>query len=389
MALALADLLRRHWPEFRRQYRKHLCAAHHRAVRSVLACRTPALGGRLYRCGGCGKSHFAYHSCNHRSCPGCGARGQQEWTARQEARLLPGVPYFMVTFTVPDQLRALCRARPRELYDLLLRESAAALQDVAATKLGGARLGFTSVLHTWGRQMGHHPHVHCIVPAVALDPSKRKLVQPADDAFLVHFRPLAQRFRNRVRGAIREHHPDIHQTLSTDQRRALSGATTWNVQLQSAGDGKTAVRYLARYVGRSAFSAKRLLGYDPDGKVRLAWTSSQTGERGVLHLRPHEFIRRWLTHVLPKGFARIRHYGFHSGAAKKSRTLVRVLLGASLNEPPPRFPEPEPFTCQHCGGALHYQRDIARIHPARGPPPRTHLQHGRPAAAETPGDKHS
>ncbi len=386
MALALADLLGEHWPEFRRSHRKHLCAAHHRAVRSVLACRTPALGGRLYRCGSCAKSHFAYHSCNHRSCPQCGARGQQEWTARQEARLLP-VPYFMVTFTVPDRLRPLCRAHPRELYGLLLRESAAALQDVAATKLGGARLGFTSVLHTWGRQMGHHPHVHCIVPAVAFDAANRKLVHPKGDAFLVHFRPLAGRFRNRVRGAIREHHPDIHQALSADQRRALSAATTWNVGLQSAGDGKTAVRYLARYVGRSAFSAGRLLGYDPDGKVRLAWTSSKTGERGVLHLGPHEFIRRWLTHVLPKGFARIRHYGFHSSAAGNSRTLVRVLLGASINEPPPRSPEQEPFTCGHCGGALHYQRDIPRINPARGPPPPNHLEHQHPSASNAPGNE--
>jgi len=383
VALALADLLLEHWTPFRRRHREHLCAAHHRAARSALACRTPALGGRLYRCGGCAKSHFAYHSCNHRSCPGCGARGQQEWTAKQEARLLP-VPYFMVTFTIPEQLRPLCRAHPRALYDLLLRESAAALQDVAATKLKGARLGFTSVLHTWGRQMQHHPHVHCIVPAVALDPSKGKLFHPKGDAFLVHFRPLAQRFRNRMRNAIREQHPDIHQTLTASQRRALSGTTTWNVQLQSAGNGKSAMRYLARYVQRSAFSAKRLLGYDAGGNVLLAWTSSDTGKRGVLHLHPHEFIRRWLTHVLPKGFARIRHYGFHSSAAGKSRTLVRVLLGASFNEPPPRLPEPEPFTCQHCGGPLHYLRDIPRIHPARGPPPRPHIQHRRHHTAKTP-----
>lgn len=367
----LADILRDHWPDYLRDHRAKLCTAHHRAVRSVLSCRTPALGGRLYRCGGCSKNHYAYHSCNHRNCPQCGARDQQEWTAKQEARLLP-VPYFLITFTIPEQLRTLCLRHPKELYDLILRESADALKDVIATKsktpASELRCGFTSVLHTWGRQMQHHPHVHSIVPAIALNTRTRQLIAPANDQFLVHFKPLAQRFRNRVRNALKEHHPEIHNALTADQRRALSKTTTWNVKLQPAGSGQSAVRYLARYVQRSAFSAKRLIGYDAKGNVLLAWTSSQTGKRGVLHLHPHEFIRRWLIHVLPKGFTRVRHYGFHSSAAKKSRTLVRVLLGASLNEPLPKLPEATPFTCEHCGGELVFQRQIARFLPSRGPP---------------------
>lgn len=367
MALPLAELLREHWPHFQRSHRRHLCAAHYRAVRSVLACRTPMLGGRLHACSSCGKHHFAYHSCNHRSCPQCGALDQQLWTAKQEARLLP-VPYFLVTFTIPEPLRALCKAHPSELYDLLLRESAAALQDLAQTKLKGAQLGFTSVLHTWGRQMQHHPHVHCIVPSIALNTQERHLVRPHGDGFLLHFRPLAQRFRNRLRLALQQRHPAIHQTLNAAQRRAFSTATTWNVQLQPAGNGQSALRYLARYVHQSAFKAKRLLGYDAKGNVRLAWTSSSTGKRAVLHLHPHEFIRRWCLHVLPKAFTRVRHYGFQSSAAKKTRTLLRTLLGASLNEPLPVLPEPEPFACPHCGGELRFQRPLPRLSLARGPP---------------------
>lgn len=372
MPLTLAEVLREHWSDFQRKHRKHLCATHYRAVRSVLACRTPVLGGRLYRCKGCAKNHYAYHSCNHRSCPQCGARDQQQWSAKQEARLLP-VPYFLITFTIPEQLRPLCKAHPKQLYDLLLRESAAALTDVVSTKFktADARLGITTVLHTWGRQIQHHPHVHSIVPAVALDAKKRRLLRPKDTDFLVHFRPLAARYRNRVRLAIKQQHPDIYGTLSADQHRALSPSTTWNVQLQPAGNGATAVRYLARYLQRSAFTAKRLLGYDAKGNIKLQWTESTTGKRGVLHLHPHEFIRRWLLHVLPKGFARVRHYGFHSSAAGKTRTLVRVLLGASINEPPPIVPEAKPFTCDHCGSKLIYQRDIARLHPHRGPPGKT------------------
>jgi len=158
-----------------------LCKAHYRAVRSVLTCRTPAMGGRLYRCQNtaCGRPHFAYHSCNHRNCPRCGARDQQLWTAKQEAALLP-VSYFLITFTIPSELRSLCLQYPKELYDRLLKESAGALTDVVASKLKSpsARLGLTSVLHTWGRQMQHHPHVHIIMPAVAFDEKENKLIYP-------------------------------------------------------------------------------------------------------------------------------------------------------------------------------------------------------------------
>jgi hypothetical protein len=366
VAIDLAELLERHWADYARDHRQQLDAAHYRAVRCVLACRTPAMGGRVHRCGGCRRHHYAYHSCNHRSCPKCGARDQQEWTARQEARLLP-VPYFMVTFTLPVELRPLCLARPEVLYDLMLRESAAALQDVIATKHGGARGGFTSVLHTWGRQVQHHPHVHVIVPAVALHPVTGRLVRPAKDDFLVHFRPLAARFRSRLHDSLKNDHPDIYQQLTAAQRRTLSPAKTWNVQFQPVGQGKTALRYLARYVRRSAFSSKRLLGYDAAGDVRLAWTSSADGKTGVLPLSPHELIRRWLLHVLPKGLPRIRHYGFLSPAAGKTRLKVRAMLG-EFSEPLPQLPALEPFACPHCGGELTFLRDIAPVRIPRGPP---------------------
>ncbi len=241
----------------------------------------------------------AYHSCNHRSCPQCGALDQQIWTAKQEARLLP-VPYFMVTFTLPEELRSLCLLHPEILYPLLPRQSAAALQDVIATKTGGAKLGFTSVLHTWGRQIQHHPHVHLIVPGVAFHPKHQTLHHPAREKFLIHHRPLAARFRSRLHSALRDDHPVIYQTLTSAQRHVLSPAKTWNVQLRHAGSGRTALRYLARYVQRSAFAAGHLIGYDAQGNVLLRWTSSATSKTAVMALHPHEFIRRWLLHVLPK-----------------------------------------------------------------------------------------
>lgn len=376
MALDLTELLGEHWASYARAHWQHLCAAHYRAVRRILACRTPEMGGRVYRCSGCQKNHYAYHSCNHRSCPRCGANDQQVWTAKQEARLLP-VPYFMVTFTIPEELRTLCQQHPAIFYDLLLRESAATLQDIVATKTRGARSGFTSVLHTWDRRIGHHPHVHIIVPALAFNAETRQLVRPASDKFLVHFSPLAQRFRSRLHRALKRDHPEIYQRLSPKQRHVLSPAKTWNVHLQAAGQGKTALRYLARYVQRSAFGAKRLLGYDTHGNVRLLWTCSTTRRRqgyggqakktSVMTLHPHEFIRRWLLHVLPKGFTRIRHYGFLASAARKTRLLIRLKLG-QLGESLPNLPEPTPFTCECCGGELTFLREIAPIRLMRGPP---------------------
>lgn len=366
MSLALAEILAEHWETYAQAHRTQLCAAHYRAVRRVLTCRTPALGGRLYRCDGCAKRHFAYHSCNHRSCPQCGAREQQEWTAKQEAKLLP-VPYFMVTFTIPEELRQACLAHPKELYAQLLKQSANALRDVIATKTVGGVTGFTSVLHTWGRQLQHHPHIHCIVPATAWQPERKTFTHPKEEDFLVHYRPLAERFRNLVRLALQNDHLEIYQSLPPAAQAAFHPAKTWNVQLQHVGRGHTAVRYLARYVKRSAIGPKRLIGYDKHGNIRLHWTCSSSGKPGILTLTPHEFIRRWLIHVLPKGFARVRHYGFMSAAATRTLQTIRLHLGADP-KPTPKLPEPQPHTCPCCGGTLTFLRDIAPIRLLRAPP---------------------
>jgi hypothetical protein len=367
VSLTLAHLLGEHWQSYLAANRTHLRTAHYRAVRSVLSCRTPALGGQVYQCASCHRDHYAYHSCNHRNCPACGARDTQEWTAKQEARLLPA-PYFLVTFTIPEALRAACRSHPKELYDLLLKESAGALQDVLETKLGaqGGGGGFTSILHTWTRQLQHHPHVHIIIPGVTYDKKSRTLRHPARPEFLVHGAALAERFKNRLEIALKQQHPEIYQTLTPTQTNTFTKATRWVTDVRHVGGGKSALRYLARYVKRSAFSAKNLLGYDRHGKVRLRWTNSQTGKVGILALHPHELVRRWLLHVLPKAFTRVRHYGYLAGAAKATRLRVRALLG-QFGEPAPDIPGQEPFRCDHCGGELKLTGKLERIRP-RGPP---------------------
>lgn len=364
MPLRLAEVLADHWAEYARGHRKRLVTAHYRAVRAVLACRTRALGGHLYRCAHCKVDQYAYHSCNHRSCPECGGLDQQRWCATQEARLLPGVDYFMVTFTIPSELWPFCRRHPGEAYDLLLRECAAALQDLARSRLGG-RLGFTAVLHTWGRQMQHHPHVHLIVPAVAFDEAKRELRFPKKTTrkFLLPKGPLAARLRNRFEMAVKARHPEFLAELPA----VFSPRHKWVVDIRHVGHGKPALRYLARYVHKTALGKDRLAGYDADGKLLLRWQHSTTGKWDMARLIPEAFITRFLLHVLPKGFVRVRHFGWMSGAARRTRLLVRALLG-EIGEPVPSLPESPPVCCPQCG--LEMTR-IARLDPLghnRGPP---------------------
>ena len=344
MPLPLAEVLADHWPDYARRHRSRLVTAHYRAVRAVCQCRTPALGGHRYRCNPCNREHYAYHSCNHRSCPQCGGLDQQRWSARQEARLLPGIDYYLITFTVPKELRRFCKRHPKEAYDLLLRESAAALQEVAHTELG-ARLGFTSVFHSWGRQIQHHPHLHIIVPAAAFDDKSATLHFPDDPEYFLTENRLAARFRNRLEIALKdtERYPGLRTELQRDAPGVFSHRTKWVVDSRHVGRGKRALRYLARYVFKSAFHPNRLLGYEPDGRIKLSWQNSDTARWGVMRLTPDSFLDRFLTHVLPKGFVRVRHYGWLSGAAKRTRQIVRALLDLR-EELAPVLP-PTPTVC--------------------------------------------
>lgn len=362
MPLSLAEVLRDHWPDFVRCHSTRLAAAHYRAARAVLNCRTPELGGHVWRCP-CHHhhTHYVYHSCNHRSCPQCGAIDQQKWSAVQEARLLPGIPYFLVTLTVPDSLRGICKRHPAILYDLLLREAAGALKDLFHSKIGG-QPGFTAILHTWGRELQHHPHVHLVVPGVALHPGGTGLRFPKKPDFLLHGRPLAARFRNRLELALKTDHPGIREMLLRDHPRVFG--EPWVADICHTGSGKPALRYLARYVFRSALGPGRLLGYDGAGRIRLLCHESGTNRPHVIRLEADAFLARWLTHVLPKGFVRVRHYGWMSGAARKTRLKVRALVCGELDEPEPNLPEPPIPRCPCCGAAMTL---IAHIEP-RGPP---------------------
>lgn len=320
------------------------CApAPRRALAAIRRCRPPALGGHVYRCADCAGTDFAYHSCHHRAGPRCGGNRTAAWTARQEARLLP-VPYFLVTFTVPEALRPVCARQPAAMHDRLFRESAATLQQVAAERrLLGAELGFVGVLHTWGRQLQHHPHVHYIVPGGGLSPDGRKWVPARQADWLLPVAKLAAVFRARLEAALRAEAPAEHASIPAGTWRGR-----WVVHAQPAGSGAAVVRYLARYVGRTAISDGRIVAAT-DTAVTFRYTDSTTRQKKVCTLGAGEFLRRYLQHVPPSGQHRVRYFGWLHPAAKMRRMQVETLLAKPIivAAPPPE-PGPWHWRCPHC-----------------------------------------
>jgi hypothetical protein len=337
--IPLAAVLRRHWPAYARQFGPRLLPSHRRAVAAILACRTPALGGQLYRCD-CGRRHYAYHSCNHRACPQCGHADATEWLERQRRRLLP-VPYYLVTFTVPEALRSFLRSNQKRCYPALLRQSAGALADVArAHKDLGAQVGLLAVLQTWTRDLRYHPHVHCVVPAGGLSENGLRWVRPKQPDYFLPQRVLAARFRTRLQAALRQSPALFRQIPSSVWRQ------DWVADVQPVGRGEGALKYLAAYVYRTALSAQRIVA-DDGQHVTFAWRDHQ-GRSRTTRLTPSAFLHRFLQHVLPKGLPRVRYFGFLAPAAKKRWDRILALLDwrEPALQPPAPAPPPECPVCR-------------------------------------------
>jgi hypothetical protein len=317
--------------------------SHRRAVQAILSCRTAVLGGEVYRCAGCRTDHYVYHSCNHRACPQCGHAEATEWIGCQQLKLLP-VPYYLITFTVPEGLRAWLRSHQQAGYSALLRESAGTLQDVAGRdKYLGAELGFLSVLHTWGRQLQFHPHVHCVVPSGGLRSDGLRWCRPPSPDFFLPQAVLAARFRSRLQAALQDQ-PDARQIPAGVWRQK------WVVDVQPAGSGAAAIKYLSAYIQRTALGSQRIL-QDQADHVTFKYKDSEDRQWHTLQLCAAEFIRRFLQHVLPRGFQRVRYYGWLSAAADTKWKRILTLLNWKVATPPLPAAKPAPL-CPHCGAAL-------------------------------------
>ena len=318
--LSFHDLLCRFAPEYLERFGTAMPQRQRQVLKTILSCRTAALGGQLLGCPDCQTFRYVYHSCNDRHCPRCGATDADPWLARQQARLLLPVPYFLITFTLPDLLRTWVRSHPKLGYDVLFAASSQALQDLARDpKRLGAHLAMLGILHTWSRTLVFHPHVHFLIPGGGLSLDQRTWIASGKNFFLP-YRPLAMRFRTLFSQKLKEQAPELHAQIP-----AKIWTQRWNINMEAAGSGENALRYLSRYVFKTATGNRRLETLS-NGQVRWPFRSSQTGRWTHLDLTPQELIRRFLQHILPQGYGRVRCFGWFHPAAQVRLNRVRALL---------------------------------------------------------------
>jgi hypothetical protein len=334
-----------------------------RAIWAITHCRTPALGGDIFVCKKCGKQHFAFHSCNHKACPQCGRAATAKWVQR-ELRKLVNASYFLVTFTLPAELRG-CFFGPhaREAYDLFFTAVSGALAEKLATDKGlrATINGFTAVLHTWNQQMGFHPHVHCLVPGAGLD-KDGSLVRVRKPEFLVYLPHLQSAFRQHLYDLFKEHEWQVDPTVWDKD---------WGVHIQPAGSGASALKYLGAYVARTAISDSRIFKVTDDS-VTFRWKDRSRGNRSMTsRVSGVEFVSRYLRHVLPRGLRSIRYYGFCHPAAKASRLRVQFHTGMAVQFGVTIEPESAsagPMSCPRCGHQMQLHLRLIAPYKERGPP---------------------
>ena len=353
--IELAEIVRRYGPDYLEKFGEQLLPSQRAALKAIEQCRTEALGGHVYYCPHCEETCYSYHSCRNRHCPKCQHDAAQTWLEKQRDLLLP-VPYFLVTFTLPAKLRDVARRHQQVIYDLLFRTSAEALQQLALDpRFVGGRIGLVGVLQTWTRDLRFHPHVHFLVPGGGLAPDGETW-RRAKNYFFVHVKPLARLFRAKFRDALRK--TDLFAQVTP-----TIWSQDWVVDCRPVGSGETALKYLAPYVFRIALSNRRILKLEND-QVTFTYKDGDSGKTKHCTLPAEEFIRRFLQHVLPKGFVKIRYYGLMSAGNRSLLQQVRTLLArAALTVPtlpPPLLPtaQPQTVTCPKCGQPMQWRHAL-------------------------------
>ena len=376
--LEVADIIRAEGNSFWLKHGAQLAWPHRKVLDAIVRCRTSALGGHRDQCVRCGHQAISYNSCRNRHCPKCQGNARLKWLQARSAELLP-VPYFHVVFTLPHELSALALGNKRIIYDLLYHTSSEAMLELARdpTHLG-ADIGFLGVLHTWGQNLEHHPHIHYIVPAGGLAADGSKWIN-GSERFFLPVAALSRFFRGKFTAALRDlyttnklqfHGSLQHMACPEGFYRFLQTLFTsdWVVYAKPPFGGPDQVlKYLARYTHRVAISNYRLVDFR-DGQVSFLWRDYAHGSKQkVMTLAAHEFLRRFLLHVLPGGLVRIRHFGLFANR-KRGASFVRcrILLAASAYVDPPPLPQPR---CPSCTGVMFVVERLScaqlyfRIHP--------------------------
>jgi hypothetical protein len=375
--LEVADVFRHFGPAFRDRHGASLSTAQRRAMRAIELCRTAPLGGHAERCDECGHQRIAYNSCRNRNCPKCQGLARAKWLEDRQAELLD-VPYFHVVFTLPDEIAAIAFQNQTVVYDILFRAASETLRTIAADpKHLGAEIGFLAVLHTWGQNLLHHPHLHCLVPGGGIAPDGRSWIA-CRPGFFLPVRVLSRMFR----GLFLHHltqafaggklnffsvHRHLHEPAAFRRYLAPVHRTEWVVYAKRPFAGPAQVLdYVGRYTHRVAISNNRLVSMDND-KVRFRWRDYRDGNRQkTMTLQGGEFIRRFLVHVLPDGFRRIRYYGFLGNCHRAQKlALCRELLGmvpTARADPPADYRDRfETLTGQSLRACPHCQTGVMAV----------------------------
>ena len=387
-SLEVADIFRAHGPAWRTANAGHVSLAQLKVMSAIERCRTAALGGHVAACQDCGQCHIAYNSCRNRHCPKCQGAAAKDWLAARQAELLP-VEYYHVVFTLPGPISDIAYQNKAAVYGILFKAAAETLLRIAADPNHlGARIGFTGILHTWGSALTHHPHVHWIVPGGGISPDGKEWVS-CRPGFFLPVRVLSRLFRRLFLEKLAAAHEAGCLRFFGDLRHLADARNfaghlrplrniEWVVYAKRPFAGPEAVlAYLSRYTHRVAISNSRLIALD-DKQVIFKWKDYRAKD-GDLHktmaLPIPEFIRRFLIHVLPQGFHRIRHYGlFANGGRVKNLARARELLCVPTprREPDPIADADEPpmlsYPCPSCGGRMIVIETFEPGHPPRAPP---------------------
>jgi hypothetical protein len=381
-AVEVADILHAQGDTFVEQH-PWLSVQQRTVLRAIARCRTAALGGHVDACRACGHQAISYNSCRNRHCPKCQAQARERWVHAREQELLD-VPYVHVVFTLPHALLPLVYRNGARLYAWLFQASAATLREVAADPRHlGAEIGVLSILHTWGQTLVRHPHVHCVVPAGGLSPDHQRWISPKYAGFFLPVKVLSHMFRGKFVKALRRAY-DQHDLELTGVTEALRDAapwhafidalfqTDWVVYAKPAFGGASAVlRYLGRYTHRVAISNHRLLAFDGD-HVTFQWKDYAHGDqRRTMTLSAMEFLRRFVQHILPRGFVRIRQSGFLANTCRTARVaLARTLLTSPAPTTSPAVATTDTPTtgtdavwaCPRCGAAMIVGPILSALH---------------------------
>jgi hypothetical protein len=316
--IEVADVFRRFADDYLSAHGASMLASHRRAITDIMACRTEALGGHLWRCDACSAEVYSYHSCKNRSCPKCHTDQTERWLEARKIEMLP-CRYFHVTITVPEELRDVLRANQRDGYAVLMKVAAESIIEIARDpRYVGAAVGVLAVLHTWTQQLIYHPHVHCLVTGGGVSDDGRYW-HPASNGFLVPVRALAKLMCGKLKAALAKRRPDLVVPKAAWGKPWVVDCTAW-------GEGDEAVlRYLARYVFRVAITNSRIVGLD-DKDVTIRHKDRKSMQWRTTRLSGHEFMRRFLQHVLPKGLHKVRYYGLWHPARREHASRAQLLL---------------------------------------------------------------